>query len=333
MARFQILCLTGGGFLGLYTAIVLAALESEAKRPLAHSFDLICGTSIGGILALGLAYEVPAATIVAEFEKRGEEIFPRGRARLLRRAFSAAYSPIPLRSVVQSLLGDNRLLGEAIHPVLVPAVSLTKGSAQVFKTPHHPRFQMDWKLNPVDVAMATSAAPTIFPLARIGDNLYADGGLFANAPDLMAVHEARTFFEGVDVSDIHILSVGTTSQNFTFGHAGGTNLGIMGWARQFRLLRVIMSSQQKLVDDMIRHMLGDRYFRVDAAQSPQQSAELGLDKASRDAIQTLGALAANSVQEIISDARIADFLAHTAAPPRYFHGPRADNRSQAEKPT
>ena len=324
MARFQILCLTGGGYLGLYTAKILAALESVGKRPLGQSFDLICGTSIGGILALGLAYEVPAASIVAEFEKRGEQIFPTGRSCLLRRVFSPAYSAAPLRSVVESLLGKGRILGEAMHPVLVPAVSLTKGSAQIFKTPHHARFQMDWKLNPVDIAMATSAAPTIFPLARIGDNLYADGGLFANAPDLMAVHEARTFFDGVDLNDINILSVGTTSQSFTFGHAGGTNMGIVGWARQFRLLRVIMSSQQKLVDDMVRHMLGDRYCRVDAAQSPQQSSELGLDKANLSAIQTLGAMAANSVQEVISDPRIAEFLAHTANPPRYFHGPRAN---------
>src|SRR5688500_5654381 len=73
--KFQILSLSGGGFLGLYTASVLAGLEDEYGYPLAKSFDLIAGTSAGGIIALGLAKEVPAKEIKNAFEKNGQDIF------------------------------------------------------------------------------------------------------------------------------------------------------------------------------------------------------------------------------------------------------------------
>ena len=66
----QILSLSGGGYLGLYTAAVLAAIEERIKAPLATRFDLIAGTSVGGIIALGIANEVPAADIKKAFEER-----------------------------------------------------------------------------------------------------------------------------------------------------------------------------------------------------------------------------------------------------------------------
>ena len=73
--RFQILALSGGGFRGLYTAQIVADLENEIKAPIASRFDLISGTSIGGILALALAMEIPAQAMVEIFTEHGEDIF------------------------------------------------------------------------------------------------------------------------------------------------------------------------------------------------------------------------------------------------------------------
>src|SRR5688500_5321895 len=73
--RFQVLALSGGGFRGLYTAKVLADLETEIGGPIARHFDLIAGTSVGGILALAVAMEIPARRIVELFVEHGEEIF------------------------------------------------------------------------------------------------------------------------------------------------------------------------------------------------------------------------------------------------------------------
>src|SRR6185437_12429080 len=113
---FQILSLSGGGFLGLFTISVIAALEERIKAPIASRFDLIAGTSVGGIIALGLAKEVPAKTIKEVFEKEGEKIFP-ARARpkgkmsklleLRRSLFSAKYEAESLRRAVTSLVGEN----------------------------------------------------------------------------------------------------------------------------------------------------------------------------------------------------------------------------------
>src|SRR5690625_3930592 len=74
-APFRILSLSGGGYRGLFTARILADLEERIRAPIATRFDLIAGTSIGGILALALALEVPAKQMVALFEERGDEIF------------------------------------------------------------------------------------------------------------------------------------------------------------------------------------------------------------------------------------------------------------------
>jgi patatin-like phospholipase/acyl hydrolase len=73
--RFNILSLSGGGFLGLYTVSVLAGLEEVVGGPIARHFDLLAGTSVGGIIALGLAAEIPAHTIKEAFEQNGTAIF------------------------------------------------------------------------------------------------------------------------------------------------------------------------------------------------------------------------------------------------------------------
>lgn len=92
---FHILALSGGGFRGLYTATVLKHLEEQLGGPLAHRFDLICGTSAGGLLALGLAAEIPAEQLQAMFEQDGVRIFnrPTGMRRILGPLKRAKYSP------------------------------------------------------------------------------------------------------------------------------------------------------------------------------------------------------------------------------------------------
>ena len=74
-APVRILSLAGGGYLGLFTAVVLARLEARAGEPLGRRFELIAGTSVGGILAIALAFEVPMKTLVDLFLKRGQDVF------------------------------------------------------------------------------------------------------------------------------------------------------------------------------------------------------------------------------------------------------------------
>jgi uncharacterized protein len=322
---FQILSLNGGGYLGLYTITVLSELERRVKRPIVSCFDLLVGTSIGGIIALGLAADKSTCQIKAAFEQNGASIFSSRRAPRTRfgevvdffRSFgSAKYRSEPLRRTIIQILGEDTLIGDLKHPVVVPAVNLTRGKPQMFKTDHHPDFQTDHLRKVVDVALAASAAPTYFPVATIGDEMFVDGGLFANSPDLVALHEAEYFFH-TKLEDIFILSIGTTTSRFSFSHARGLDLGTLGWARSFA--QVLLSAQQLDVDYILRHKLGERYLRVDAEQSKEQERDLGLDVATEAAQRTIRGLAQATVQDVLNNSMLNQILSRKADAPVFYH--------------
>ena len=324
---FQILSLSGGGFLGLYTITVLTELEQRAGRPIASCFDLLAGTSVGGIIALGLAAEHPAAKIKRAFEENGARMFserPAPTTRLgqwrdvLRSMFSPKYDGYALRETIVKIVGEDATIGDLKYPTIVPAVNLTKGKPQVFKTDHHPTFQRDHRLRLVDVAAATSAAPTYFPIAEFGDELFADGGLFANSPDVIALHEAEHFF-GVSVDDVRMLSIGTTTTQFSFSHVGGCHLGVLGWVRERRLAQAILSSQQLDAMYIVGHKLGDRYLRIDEVQSKEQERDLGLDVATEDAQKTIRGLASGSYQAVLNHPMLRTILSHRPPQPTFHH--------------
>ncbi|WP_234731242.1 CBASS cGAMP-activated phospholipase [Acidocella facilis] len=324
---FQILCLSGGGFLGLHAAAIVTQLEAEFGAPLASHFDLLAGTSIGGIIALGLANEIPAQKIQSGFEQHGTKIFsdrPRpksgiGRKRdVFRALFSAKYSDAPLREAVGEILGEDTLIGHLKHPCIIPAVNLSKGGPQVFKTDHHEDFRRDFRLSAIDVAMATSAAPTYFPLAQVGDALYADGGLYANSPDLLALHEAEHFFK-VNLNEIRLLSIGTSTAKFSFSHEHHRNLGMLDWADGARLVQTMISSQQQLADYMLRHKLVDNYIRLDTQQSKDQQDSLSLDTATLNAQQTIKALATSTAQSALNNPKLREILAWRSPAPHFFY--------------
>jgi patatin-like phospholipase/acyl hydrolase len=325
--RFQILALSGGGFFGLYTISILAELEEELGEPIGRCFDLVAGTSVGGIIALGLAAEVPALKIKKAFEENGSLIFSNRRVPksklgmlrdLLRFVGKPKYNGKALRTTVAEIVGEKRLIGELVHRVIVPAVNVTKGSVQVFKTPHHATFTRDHLLKVVEVALATSAAPTYFPLAEIGDSLFVDGGLYANSPDILALHEAQHFLHA-DIDETHVLSIGTTTARYSFSHEDGRNLGIVGWMADQRLMNVILAAQQQSVQFMLAHRLGDRYLRLDSEQSKAQERDLALDVATQQAQKTIRGLASGTVQSALGKASLPTMLAHRANKPKFYN--------------
>lgn len=316
--EFQALALTGGGFRGLFSAQVLASIEEVTGQPIGRHFDLICGTSIGGIVAIAAAFEVQMAKVVEVFAARGASIFPPDRRAptgaiankvdLAMHLGKPRYSTAPLREAIEELIPPNTLLGEATHPLAIPAVNLTQGSPQVFKTRHKSEWQRDSKLSVVDIALATAAAPTFFELAEIGGDRYADGGLFANAPDQIALHEAEHYF-GVTPTLVRLLSVGTTTKSYSVAHSAGREFGIGSWMKEARLLSVMISAQQQFVGQLMAHRLGDRYVRIDREPSHEQAEELGLDVATEGARSTLISLAKKSVTDIVNTS-LTPFLEH-----------------------
>ncbi len=301
---FRILALAGGGYLGLYTACVLADLEERAGEPLGRRFDLIAGTSVGGILALALAYEIPMTRLKDLFLEHGQKIFSaRGlpsnavaKLRDLSRAvLGPKYNGVALAKALAVHLGK-RTLADALHPIVVPAVDVTRSRTKIFKTPHVDASRGDEEVRAAHVAMATSAAPAYFPSVRIGDALYADGGLFAVAPDQVALHEA-THFMGVDESRIRMLSLGTGTASYRPADAADESDGAVDWLSDGRLILTLISVQQQHVQAMMEDRLRDRYIHLDADWPI--GAELGIDIATDQATRILIGLAGQTVAEPI----------------------------------
>ncbi len=326
---FRILALSGGGYRGLYTAHILAEYEKRAGKPIAQCFDLIAGTSIGGILALGLALEVPAADIRDKFIANGESIFS-ARAKpsgllcnirdIARMIWKPKYTGVALRKTIEEVLGADVTLGKCKHRVVIPTINMTTGAVQMFKTPHHQTFVRDHLINMVDIGLATSAAPTIFPMARVGNWNFVDGGLFANAPDFCALHEATHFLKA-DRPNIEILSIGTTTTRYSLANSSGINFGAFQWLMGGRLLSTMISAQQQVTEFMLSHLLGDSFIRVDQQQSHEQADELGLDVANKNARETIIGLADATVQRTIVDPKIVEILEGIVPPAVFFHGP------------
>jgi patatin-like phospholipase/acyl hydrolase len=315
---FQALALTGGGFRGLFAAQALQCMEEHIGHPIGRHFDLSCGTSIGGIVALAVAFEIPMKKVVDVFTDLGSTIFPphkppEGKVKigwdLYKHRNKPRYTSAPLREAIASIIPKDAILGDALHPVAIPAVNVTEGRPQVFKTRHKPEWHRDWKLKAIDVALATSAAPTFFELAEVSGSLYSDGGLFANAPDLIAFHEAEHYFS-VHADAVRILSVGTTTKSYSISFNAGRQFGVADWMQESRLFSVMISAQQQFVDQLMAHRLGDRYLRLDKEPSQEQSSDLGLDVATPAAIQTLKALATKATTDLVGN-RLDSYLAHT----------------------
>ncbi len=178
---FRILALDGGGIKGIFPAAVLAGLEREylEGRSAGDYFDLIAGTSTGGILALGLGAGMTADEVLRMYLEQGHRVFPskeRGFAGRARRLVSAQYDRGPLDELLNQRLGD-KTLRESRHRLLVPSTEGCNGEVWVFKTPHHPDYKLDGDERMSSVAAARSAAPTYFTPFEQGGYTYLDGGV------------------------------------------------------------------------------------------------------------------------------------------------------------
>ncbi len=327
---FHVLALSGGGFRGLYTATVLKHLEEQFGAPLANRFDLICGTSAGGLLALGLAAEVSAEKLQAMFEHGGHRIFDsRGPTRRALGPWERAkHSPDGLRAVLTEQFGD-MTIGDLRHRVLIPTVNYSKGSGQFFKTPHSERFFMDYKHKLVDIGMATAAAPTYFPLHQIGDEgVFADGGLVGNSPGFFGLHEAQHVLGAARGSGcVRVLAIGTMTLGATKRGASGLDWGIVKWGT--KLFDLVISAQEHSVDAMLAHLLGDDYLRIYDPATPDQSKDIAaLDVVTPAAIEVLKSRGTQAARIALGDPALAPFLTHVAEAPAFFHGP---NKNSKEK--
>jgi patatin-like phospholipase/acyl hydrolase len=267
---FRILSIDGGGIRGIFPARVLAGLEERfgGGRPIAEHFDLITGTSTGGIIALALGLGRSPADIAELYEARGHEIFPppadtwlgrwRARGRNLRNYARYRYERDALQAMLTEVLGDARF-GEARHRLCIPAMEGHHGEVYVFKTPHHPDYQRDQHETMLTVACATSAAPTYFQPLDAGGYRFVDGGLWANNPIMIGVVDALSCFD-VPRHGVRVLSLGNDEDSFVVDDRQVRRGGKLAWAR---VIEAAMSLQSQNALGQARLLLGaERVLRL-----------------------------------------------------------------------
>ena len=270
-SKRRILCIDGGGIRGTFPAAFLAEIEQHLPNPVGSYFDLICGTSTGGIIAVALSLGHSASEIVNLYEKRGPEIFGDDRGALLsalckpvrgvRRIFRNKYDSDALRHALRQVLGEKRL-GDARTRLVIPAWNPVTQSVYVYKTAHHTRFKTDYRSRAVDAALATSAAPTYFRQhVTQRDVGLVDGGIWANNPSAIAAVEAIAVLCWPRES-LRVLSLGCLEEAYTTPKRCG--LGTLGR----KAVKLLMDGQSHGALGMARLLIGhshDRkvFYRID----------------------------------------------------------------------
>jgi|SRR5208282_381684 predicted acylesterase/phospholipase RssA len=283
MSRFRILSIDGGGIKGVFPAAFLTHVEDTlGGAPISSFFDLIAGTSTGGIIALALGLGFSAGEVLEFYERYGPAIFP--RKSLWWMLGPAKYETGPLKRALDDTFGSKRL-GDSYRRLLIPSFNATTGKIHIYKTAHHPRLQLDFKVPAVEVALATSAAPFYFPPHRSGEDVVLiDGGIWANNPMGLAVTEAISML-GISGTGLDVLSIGCTSTPPDFTQTGR---GWRFWAS--RAIDAAMQGQSFAAIGTAQHLAGhDNVFRFSPTVMPGRFA---LDK-----VQGVGELKAFGYSE------------------------------------
>ncbi len=274
--RFQILSLDGGGLKGIFTASILVYWEKRRSIRIVDHFDLITGTSTGGIIALGLGLGFSAQEILKFYLEEGEGIFPDEFFGGPKQWIKTKYSDEALNSALEDKFGDLRL-GNSRTRLIIPAYNAQIGEVYLFKTAHHTRLENDYLELARDVARATSAAPTfIDPFIKKSGLKLIDGGVWANNPLMVGVTEALGDYMNIPREQISALSIGTTTEPMQMKGVPSSG-GIVQWA--LPLKEYFIRGQEESACNMCHHLLGDRYYRINPTVYPK---EFSLDKFSRE---------------------------------------------------
>jgi len=334
---FQILALSGGGYKGLFTAQIIAQIEERTGDPFGSHFDLICGTSVGGIIALALATrEISAQEVVTSLKEAGPKIFTPikkpsfefGKPKTMGKSIAdkkifeqsgftfsrgieaAKHENKNLKDIIQKLFG-NRKIEDLKTRVLIPTANWTKGAPQFFKTPHNPKLTVDKKCSLVDVAMATSAAPIYLPNYKFECQVYVDGGIVGNAPGIFGIHEAENFINEAKDKEHYLLSIGALSSKITANQSETLDKGLIQWNSQ--LFDFMMACQEQTADFMLKQKMGERYHMVDETTSAEQDKVIALDKAHEASTDTLLGLAKIVFQKEIAEQALNNHITQQTA--------------------
>ena len=297
----RILTIDGGGIKGTFPASFLASIEDAIGDSVSNYFDLIVGTSTGGIIALGLGLGLSANEILRFYEEHGHFIFNGNRyLRWFKSLGFSKYSSEPLKESLEICFSDKKL-GNSKKRLVIPSLNLENGQVYVYKTAHHPRLERDYKEKAVDVALATTAAPTYFPTHRSSMGVpLIDGGMWTNNPMGMAVVEGIALLEWPRES-IKVLGLGCTNEPLDVNRGKEISLGKFYWAA--KSLAVFMEAQSQASLGTAQLLAGhDNVLRINPGVS---KGKFDLDKV--DGIESLKGLGHSEARHALPNLRATFF--------------------------
>lgn len=316
----RVLSLDGGGVRGILSSLLLVALENEIKRQsanpdarLVNYFDLIAGTSIGGILTAFLT-----APNLAEFGS------PRYSAtqihELMLQYLATAFSNVHNKggagilaekydghslAMLMRMTFSHTSLSELIRPTLITAYDIEANQAIFFCS--HDYYSTErlatFNLNPIqhepkspwfvrDICRATAAAPLLFKPASIAPvnnkeqpRIMIDGGVFANNPAICAYAEVRAKWANQPrVNDIQMVSVGTGNTYLDI-RTGGY---LTGWGMGLQLIELLMNSGSEAAHFQMRRIYAHTKAPPGTPQKPQRFGWMKQFYTGKDSSQPVG---------------------------------------------
>lgn len=312
----RILSIDGGGIRGVFPGQIIVELEEKLQKRtnnpdarVADYFDMIAGTSTGGILAC--LYLMPSSNgggrpaysaeeVVGLYFKKGDQIFDAPFFHRLRAMGGVADEKYPsegIDSALQEYFQDTKL-SDLLRPTVITAYDIERRKGHFFKS-HRAKSQEGYDFLARDVARSTSAAPTYFE-ANLAESLSGvhypliDGGVFVNNPALCAYSEVRDHFQspdtgkGVTAKDMVMLSLGTGYLRDPYPYDEAKDWGAVGWIKP--LIDIMMSGVADTVDFQLRQLFDaagaeKQYMRLTSELPVSVNSEM--DDASQENMQAL----------------------------------------------
>jgi patatin-like phospholipase/acyl hydrolase len=293
--RKFVLSLDGGGIRGIVPGVVLGAIEHRTGRRIAQLFDLIAGTSTGGILALGCAVpgddgDTPryaADDLLELYTDHGGQLFTRhllDRVESIEGVIRPKYAAGPIEALLKEYFGD-AMMSHGLTELAVTSYDVFASRPFFFKR-RYPLQNAVWDCEMWKAARATSAAPTYFPALHLDpfptrppdppdtQHELVDGGVYVNDPAVCAYVEALELWP--DMTDVVVCSIGTGNKRMR-ARTDLHDAGIAGWAPA--ILDTVFDGVADAVDyQMVRICRHDdglqRYFRLQADIPDRMSAAM-----------------------------------------------------------
>lgn len=292
--KFRILSIDGGGLRGIVPVLILREIERRSGKKIYELFDLISGTSTGGLIACGITVSDNGQTpkyslqqIEDIYTTRGKDIFP--KRNVVGKFFNSIsslknprFSDRGIEKVLTEYFGTKRIT-DCLKPILVACFDLYNNEALFFKSRQAIKNASKNALLK-DVCRATSAAPTYLPAYKFSfgnkTRVCVDGGVYINNPTVASLVEVSKYhkediygFADICLDDIQVLSLGTGHYSNDIARKRVEGWGLLDWAT--KITDVMMQAVNQTADYEARELTEkEDYLRINPNITEEKYADM-----------------------------------------------------------